>query len=246
MNIKQLNPASPVPLYRQLSDELIKYIRSGNLKSGEKIPSETVLAENLNIGRPTVRQATELLIRKGLLERRRGSGTFIKEKYEEIDLFSIAGTSSAFSKKGITVKSRLLEKVKKIKDIRNENNPFYNSGCYFFSRLSIIENEPLIIEDFYINKDIFHGIENFNLENSSLSNIAEEEYYLKPVSWKQNFKIGYACKAKAEQLLIGEHTPILIVERYLNFPNAENAVYSEIYCKTDKFVFSQTIGGIYE
>ncbi len=246
MNIKQLNYDSPIPLYHQLADEILKSIRSGRNKPGEKIPSEMVLAKNFGVGRPTVRQATELLIRKGVLKRRRGSGTFVKDKQEEIDLFSIAGTSSAFNKKGIKVEVKIYAAIKKIKDIKNINNPFYNRDTYFFSRLSIIQDEPLLIEDFYLDTDIFEGIEKYDFKENSLSNIVEEKYFLKPISGKQNFQIYYADKQKAEKLNIEPTVPLLKVERFLNFKNAENAVYSEIYCKTDKFVFSQTIGGIYE
>jgi len=33
------------------------------------------------------------------------------------------------------------------------------------------------------------------------------------------------------------------VKRFLHFPQAQNAVFSELYCRTEQFVFSQTIGG---
>ncbi len=241
MNMKKLNHSSPIPLYRQLADEILHSVRSGSYKPGEKIPSETILAENFGIGRPTVRQATELLIRKGILKRIRGSGTFVKEEQKDIDLFSIAGTSSAFNKKGIKIKLEVLKEIIKIKISENVKNPFYNKECYFFSRLSTVCKEPLIIEDFYLDADIFKGLEKYDLEENSLSGIVEEKYFLKPVSSRQNFRIGYADKKKAGKLKIEQTFPLLVVERFLNFPNAENAVYSEIYCKTDKFVFSQTI-----
>jgi GntR family transcriptional regulator len=246
MKIRQLNPSSPMPLYRQLADILLENIRSGSLAPGEKIPSETYLAEELKIGRPTVRQATELLIRKGILERKRGSGTFIKEHYEEVDLFSIGGTSSAFSKKGIHAETKLIKEIIVHKETINKKNPFLNKECFFFSRLININKEPLIIEDFYIDNEVFYGIEKYDLKNNSLKNIVEDKYFLKPVSGKQNFKIGYAETEKASVLKISINSPILIVERFLNFPNADNGIFSVIYCKTDKFVFSQTIGGLYE
>ncbi len=132
MNIKQLNNASPIPLYRQLADVILQSVRSGSYKPGEKIPSETLFAENFGIGRPTVRQATELLIRKGVLKRIRGSGTFVKEEQKDIDLFSIAGTSSAFSKKGINISLKILKAIIKITENENVNNPFYKREPTFY------------------------------------------------------------------------------------------------------------------
>ena len=146
----------------------------------------------------------------------------------------------------LSVKLKIIERITKIEVNKNINNPFYSIECYYFSRLSLVKDEPLIIEDFYLDKGIFEGIENYNLEKYPLSRIVEEKYFLKPVSGKQNFKIGYADKKKARELNISEDFPILIVERYLDFQNLMNAFYSEIYCKTDKYVFSQIIGGLNE
>jgi len=95
-----LNSRSPIPLYRQLTDILLSKIRSGEYPQGERIPSEHELAETFGIGRPTARQATEQLVRNGILIRKRGSGTFVQSEQKEVDLFSFAGTMASFHKKG--------------------------------------------------------------------------------------------------------------------------------------------------
>ncbi|MBW2575327.1 MAG: GntR family transcriptional regulator, partial [Deltaproteobacteria bacterium] len=69
-----LNSKSPIPLYRQLADILLIKIRSGEYTSGSRIPSENSLSASYGIGRPTARQATDLLVRKRILVRKRGSG----------------------------------------------------------------------------------------------------------------------------------------------------------------------------
>ncbi|MFL6539073.1 MAG: GntR family transcriptional regulator, partial [Chthoniobacterales bacterium] len=48
------------------------------------------LSRQHGIGRPTVRQATELLVKRGLIERRRGSGTYVRKAEQRVDLFSLA------------------------------------------------------------------------------------------------------------------------------------------------------------
>ena len=52
---------------------ILDKIRSGEYSAGSKIPSENTLATQYSIGRPTARQAIDMLVRKGLLSRRRGS-----------------------------------------------------------------------------------------------------------------------------------------------------------------------------
>ncbi|WP_246804799.1 GntR family transcriptional regulator [Desulfosarcina cetonica] len=94
-----LNPDSPIPLYHQLADLLMTAIDAGDYPPESRIPSEPQLAKTYGIGRPTVRQAIDLLVRRGLLTRRRGSGTYVRPPVPEVDLFSLAGTSSAFQKR---------------------------------------------------------------------------------------------------------------------------------------------------
>lgn len=66
---------SPVPLYFQLSQQLQSAIERGQLTPGTLLGNEIELAGRLGLSRPTVRQAIQLLVDKGLLVRRRGVGT---------------------------------------------------------------------------------------------------------------------------------------------------------------------------
>jgi DNA-binding GntR family transcriptional regulator len=66
---------SPVPLYFQLSQQLEAAIERGTLTPGSLLGNEIELAARLGLSRPTVRQAIQSLVDKGLLVRRRGVGT---------------------------------------------------------------------------------------------------------------------------------------------------------------------------
>lgn len=239
-----LNHESPVPLYYQLANLLMAKIRSGEYASGSKIPSEHVLADRYHIGRPTVRQATDILIRKKMLVRKRGSGTFVRSEDHEIDLFSFAGTIYSFQQKGVAVSTRVLKKVKLV-DVRDDpENPFYQNQAYFFSRLSRANREPVLIEDFYFHPDLFKGIEQLDISAGSISRLVDEHFYMRPTSGKQNYRISHLKGKNARNLDVPPTMPILLVKRFLNFKQADNAVFSRLYCRTDRFVFSQTIGGV--
>jgi DNA-binding GntR family transcriptional regulator len=66
---------SPVPLYFQLAQQLESAIERGALTPGSLLGNEIELAGRLGLSRPTVRQAIQSLVDKGLLVRRRGVGT---------------------------------------------------------------------------------------------------------------------------------------------------------------------------
>jgi GntR family transcriptional regulator len=68
---------SAVPMYLQLARSIEAQIRSGHLASGESLESEHKLCARHKISRVTVRLAIDDLVRKGLVERRQGKGTYV-------------------------------------------------------------------------------------------------------------------------------------------------------------------------
>lgn len=61
----------------QVEDELMNYILEEPVEVGQKIPNEFELAEMFCVGRSTIREAVKALVSKGILEVRRGSGTYV-------------------------------------------------------------------------------------------------------------------------------------------------------------------------
>ncbi|PMC37055.1 GntR family transcriptional regulator [Bacillus sp. UMB0899] len=92
--------------------EILRYIRAfiaeKQLSYGDKIPSERELAEKLKVGRSSVREALRALELLGMIETRRGEGTFIKD-FREHNLIELLGTF-------------ILEDSKAIDDIIEMNN----------------------------------------------------------------------------------------------------------------------------
>jgi len=72
-----LNPQSGLPLYRQMVQQLRERIASGQLETGEKLPSVRELSAELHINPLTVAKVYQLLERDDLVEFRRGQGTFV-------------------------------------------------------------------------------------------------------------------------------------------------------------------------
>lgn len=70
-----LDRTSPVPLYFQVAQELERRIMTGEIPAGTRLENEVVLAGRLGLSRPTLRQAIEYLVDRGMLVRKRGVGT---------------------------------------------------------------------------------------------------------------------------------------------------------------------------
>ncbi|MEZ5534260.1 MAG: GntR family transcriptional regulator [Thiolinea sp.] len=236
-----LNAHSPIPLYRQLAERIRQEISGGVYQANEKIPSENELAARYSIGRPTVRQATDLLVREGVLLRKRGSGTFVQPAAKQIDLFSLAGTSTAFNQSKQPVEMLLQQPLTLLDAAEPRPDGFTDRAAYRLQRLSHVDKEPVLLEDIYLDANIFHGIEHYDLAADSLSRIVRQVFFLEASAADQTFTIIYPDDAIAALLKSSSRTPLLHVSRTLHFGEHKAAIYCDIYCRTDRFHFSQTL-----
>ena len=70
-------PSDPIPIYRQIVEQVRRRVASGSLAAGDELPSVRALAQLHAINPMTVSKAYSLLETEGLLERRRGMGMFV-------------------------------------------------------------------------------------------------------------------------------------------------------------------------
>jgi GntR family transcriptional regulator len=236
-----LNTQSPIPLYQQLASRLRQAIADGDLSEFKKIPSENVLAEQYGIGRPTVRQATDLLVREGALQRRRGSGTYVLPLARRIDLFSLAGTSAALRDSNLETTAVLLQRPEILGNGEYQPELFNNLPIYGLKRLTCIAKEPVLLEFIYLEANLFTGLERQMEAGDSLSRIVREVFHLEATSADQEYSITSANAETGQLLGVPYNTPLLHVGRTLHFGAHQSAIYCDIYCRTDRYRFTQTI-----
>lgn len=75
--MSELSNIKSTLLAEQVQEQLYQYILDNHYEIGTKIPNEFELARYFGVGRSTIREAVKLLISKGVLEVRRGSGTYV-------------------------------------------------------------------------------------------------------------------------------------------------------------------------
>jgi GntR family transcriptional regulator, transcriptional repressor for pyruvate dehydrogenase complex len=70
-------PVERSTLSQSVADQLIQFIKDGQLTPGQQLPSERELAERLQVGRSTLREALRSLTMLNIIEQRPGQGTFV-------------------------------------------------------------------------------------------------------------------------------------------------------------------------
>jgi GntR family transcriptional regulator len=74
----QIETHRGIPLYRQVMDQVIRMIVSGELEEGAQLESVASLAARLNVNPMTISKAYGFLVESGLVERRPGVGLFVR------------------------------------------------------------------------------------------------------------------------------------------------------------------------
>lgn len=79
-----MKPIGNKSITQCIVDRLTQAIIDGELQPGDRIPTESELAQSLNVGRNTVREAIRVLVAYGVLEIRRPSGTFVCDTFKPV------------------------------------------------------------------------------------------------------------------------------------------------------------------
>lgn len=78
-----------VPLVSQITEMLVREIKTGILPDGERLPPERAMAERLNISVGTLRKALKALESRGLLTRVQGSGNYVNNALDEDNIYAL-------------------------------------------------------------------------------------------------------------------------------------------------------------
>jgi GntR family transcriptional regulator, transcriptional repressor for pyruvate dehydrogenase complex len=153
-------------VYLEIVKQLRMMIHSDNLKPGDRIPSERELTERLNVGRSSVREALRSLELLGLIETRRGEGTFIRDfkGHRLVELLSTFILQDEEAKQDVHETKYLIELdclrliVQRNNDEKLNNfyqwmqNNQFDDDEYFFNIVTLSENR-LILRIWLILKD---------------------------------------------------------------------------------------------
>lgn len=169
-----------MPLYYQLKEHIKDAILKGYWKPNDRLPTEEELCKQFSVSRPVVRQAYEELIKERLIERRKGSGTFVKKQTDKNSLFK-EFISFSFEKNipDIEQNSKIV-KIEKTTDskISLRFNISEDSELLHIIRVTHEHEYPISMIETYLPCQYFPNIDNYILLsiNKTLIEIVESMY----------------------------------------------------------------------
>ena len=190
---------SPIPIYHQLKEILLKKIRTGEWQPGALIPSERELCETYGISRMTARQAITDLVNEGVFYREQGRGTFVTRNKITQQLIRLTGFTEDISARGQHPSTRTLSAVMAPADelCAERLRVAVGTPIFCLQRLRLADGEPLAIEFSHLN---FKGCERLleeDLEHQSLYRVLESKFGLPLMEADQELEAGLAAAERA-------------------------------------------------
>src|SRR6267378_3418636 len=147
-----------LPAYQRIQAAIRKRIDAGQLHSGDAVASERDLAKIHQVSLMTARHALASLEREGIVERRRGIGTFVAAP--KIHFNKLMSYTEQMSSRSLTASSKVL--FAKVLDNENEAAARLSlpptSNVIKLERLRHAAGEPFALETCYLNATEFSGI----------------------------------------------------------------------------------------
>ncbi|NOK60418.1 MAG: DNA-binding transcriptional regulator, GntR family [Chloroflexi bacterium AL-W] len=175
-----VTPASPLPLYYQIKQHIHDCIDQGSLALGSMIPSERDLCDLYQVSRSTLRQAVQELINEGLLERRRGVGTYVAQPKIRHHLGSFSGFSERMKRAGHAPSTHLIEhsifEDEADSEIHAKLHVAASAPLLRMVRLRLADEEPIMLETVYLPITRLPGLMPEQLANQSLYHVLHTHY----------------------------------------------------------------------
>lgn len=131
-------------------EQIAEYLRDlvGRAQPGARLPSEAELCDKFEVSRMTARQAVQVVAGDGLIERRRGAGTFVRAHPVPRDLGSPLSFSGSMKTRGMTASSRTLRwgAIEPTEDEREALRLADDEGAYVLERLRLADGTAMAIE----------------------------------------------------------------------------------------------------
>ncbi|WP_455683470.1 GntR family transcriptional regulator [Thomasclavelia sp.] len=159
--------------YIDIADDIRNKIIQQEYTYGQKLPYEYALCAIYNCNKETMKKALDILVKEGLIIRRRGSGTFVKDHDFSIEKSNIFTRGLDQKYKEIESEIIIFEVISSDDKISKNLQIEKGSFVYHIVRFQKLDNKPYSIEIIYIPMTIIPDLKMENIKKSIYQYIEE-------------------------------------------------------------------------
>ncbi|MEX1234892.1 MAG: GntR family transcriptional regulator [Roseovarius sp.] len=231
-----------LPAYQRLRDEMARRIAEGEWGLDAALPSENRLSAEHALSVGTVRKAIQQLVDEGLLERRQGSGTYLRKPAFDATLFRFFQIREHGAATSIPT-SRLISRTRTHAPA-HVCETLGTDDVILIHRLRCLSEQPLLCEEIYIPAARFEGFDTIPETEIGplLYPVYFERYGIFVARAEDEVHFGTADARTASHLGTEEGHPIAMIERTA-FDMAGTAIEWRLACgRADRFRYRSRIG----
>lgn len=234
-----IDPSSPLPLYAQLESIFAGEIASGALPPGSQLPNEEELIERYGVSRTTIRQTIQNLVRRGLIEIRRGKGTFVLHPKITQELRELSGFVEDMQSLGRHASAKVLDKqtVPASEFVARQLAISAGTPVVRIQRIRLADHAPLSFDETYLPLEIGEKILENDLETEPVFSLLEQKYDTPLVEAEYRLEAVAADATVARALGIGAGSPIFLIERTSYTSGHQPIDYEKLYYRGDQIRF---------
>lgn len=239
MTSQGIDKNSFAPIYYQLQELLVGKIESGELKPGDKLPSENELAKQYSISRNTAQKAIRALVNWGLAQRIQGKGTYVCNKTVTLSITaSLSLTSEIIGLNKVPYSHILQAKIIEASlDIAGKLGVKKDTKVYSIQRIRYVDDQPLMIQTSYIPVAYIPGLLDKNLEDKSLFGLIMREYGVKIDKASEMMRAVSVTEFEGKILKIPEFSPAFLLQRQTYLNDGRVLEYAKTIVRGDKSKF---------
>ncbi len=234
MPAKSQSRSNGLPAYQRIQGSLRKKIEAGDLRTGDAVPSERDLAKIHSVSLMTARHALASLEREGVVERRRGIGTFVSAP--KIHFNKLMSYTEQMASRSMTAVSKVL--FAKIMDDEQEANARLSlspkSSVIKLERLRHAAGEPFALETCYLSAAQFSGLLSAPLQRESLFGILERDYKVEIGYADEEVDATAADPRTADLLDVPRREPLLRIRQVIFSTNGKAVLYVLGFYRSDR------------
>jgi GntR family transcriptional regulator len=226
------------PAYRRIQLALQERIEGRELEPGDAVPSERELARAYAVSLMTARHALAELQRAGLVERRRGAGTFVAPP--RIQFNRLASFTEQMASRGLPARSRILcaGVVEDEPEASAHLSLPPHARLVKVERLRQVSEQPFAVESCYFPAAEFTGLLSRRLERGSLFAVLEREYGVR-LAYSDDEVDATAAGAPTAQLLkIHPGDPVLRIRQTIYSAQGKAILYVIGFYRSDRHTLS--------
>lgn len=203
-----------MPLHEQVKEDILSKIHDATYKHGEKIPSERALSDHYGVSRVTIRNTINNLVHQGVLERRHGSGTFVRETPVESELERMTSGVEQMEKMGMKVEIEVLsaEYIEPDETMRETLEVPAGEMVYRIVRRMFADGLPILVTYIHTLAEVGRKLENVNMNKAAFLATLEDFGYQIQYA-KEHIHATRATDFEKEMIGLDADTPVLGLER---------------------------------